>query len=259
MSPQFRPAMSMKIVVPVKRVVDGNVRVRLRADGTGIETANVAMSMNPFDAIAVEAAVQLKEAGRADAVVAVSIGSADSIEALRGALAMGATRALLIRCESALEPLAVAKILKAVCEAERPDLVIAGKQAIDDDAAQTGPMLAALLGWGQATCAYRLDVGEGRVRVQCESDDGLETIALRLPAVVTTDLRLNEPRYQSLAGKMKARKMAIEEQSAADFGVDTAARLTVLKLAEPKRRPQGVRVKTVAEMVERLAAAGALP
>ncbi len=248
----------MKVVVPVKRVVDYNVKVRLKADGSGVERANLKMSMNPFDEIAVEAAVRLKEKGIAHEIVAVSIGSHQSTETIRTALAMGADRGILVVTEDEVEPLAVAKILKAICGAEQPQLVITGKQAIDDDAAQTGPMLAALLGWAQATRAHTLEIDAGTARVECEVDNGLQTIALKLPAVVTTDLRLAEPRYASLPNIMKAKKKPIAEKTAAEYGVDTASRLKVLGVAEPAVRPAGVKVKSIDELLNTLQAAGAI-
>jgi electron transfer flavoprotein beta subunit len=248
----------MKVVVPVKRVVDYNVKVRLTADSSGVERANLKMSMNPFDEIAVEAAVQLKEKGIASEIVAVSIGPREASETLRTALAMGADRGVLVVTEDDVEPLAVAKILKAICAAEQPQLVITGKQAIDDDAAQTGPMLAALLGWAQATRARKLEVDAGIARVECEIDNGLQTVALQLPAVVTTDLRLNEPRYASLPNIMKAKKKPIAEKTAADYGIDTTPRLTLLGVCAPAVRPAGVKVTSVGELLDKLHAAGAI-
>jgi len=248
----------MKVVVPVKRVVDYNVKVRLKADNSGVDVANIKMSMNPFDEIAVEAAVQLKEKGIADEVIAVSIGPREAAETLRTALAMGADRAILVVADQAVEPLAVAKILKAICEAEKPRLVITGKQAIDDDCNQTGQMLAALLGWAQATHAYRLEIGEHTARIEREIDGGLETVEVRLPAVITTDLRLNEPRYASLPNIMKARKKPIVETTAAAYGIDTTPRLTVLSVTEPVPRAAGVKVSSVGELLDKLGAAGAI-
>jgi electron transfer flavoprotein beta subunit len=248
----------MKVVVPVKRVVDYNVKVRIKADHSGVERANIKMSMNPFDEIAVEEAVRLKEKGIADEVIAVSVGPREASETLRTALAMGADRAILVITENEVEPLAVAKILKAICEAEKPRLVITGKQAIDDDCNQTGQMLAALLGWAQATYAYKLEMGDHTARIEREIDGGLETLEVRLPAVVTTDLRLNEPRYASLPNVMKARKKPIVETAAADYGVDTTPRLTVLGVREPARRAAGVKVKSVGELLDKLGAAGAI-
>ena len=242
----------MKILVPVKRVVDYNVKIRVKSDGTGVELANVKMSMNPFDEISVEEALRLKEAGKAEEVVVVSIGPAKAEETLRTALAMGADRAVLVETDDQVEPLAVAKILKGVTEAEAPGLVIVGKQAIDDDSNQTGQMLSALLGWAQATFASKVEIGEGKATVTREVDGGLQTIDVTLPAVVTTDLRLNEPRYASLPNIMKAKKKPLDKKSPADFGVDTAPRLKVLKTEEPSGRKAGVKVKTVAELVEKL-------
>lgn len=248
----------MKVVVPVKRVVDYNVKVRINAGRTGVDRTNVKMSMNPFDEIAVEEAVRLKEKGAVSEIIAVSIGPRQGADTIRTALAMGATRGILIVCEDAIEPLAVAKILKAVCDEEQPGLVIAGKQAIDDDAGQTGAMLAALLGWAQATRARTLEVGATTATVECESDNGLQTVRLSLPAVVTTDLRLNEPRYATLANMMKAKKKLIAEKTPADYGVDATPRLTVLGVAEPAARPAGVTVKSVGELLDKLAEAGAI-
>ncbi|WP_159951625.1 electron transfer flavoprotein subunit beta/FixA family protein [Rhizobium sp. 18065] len=242
----------MKILVTVKRVVDYNVKIRVKPDGTGVELANVKMSMNPFDEISVEEALRLKEAGKATEVVVVSIGPAKAEETLRTALAMGADRAILVETDDAVEPLAVAKILKGVVEAEQPGLVITGKQAIDDDSNQTGQMLSALLGWSQATFASKLDLGADKATVTREVDGGLQTIDVKLPAIVTTDLRLNEPRYASLPNIMKAKKKPLDKKSPADFGVDTAARLKVLKTEEPSGRKAGVKVKSVAELVDKL-------
>ena len=244
----------MKILVPVKRVVDFNVKIRVKADGSGIELANVKMSMNPFDEIAVEEAVRLKEKGAASEVVVVSIGPAKAQETLRTALAIGADRGVLIETGegASLEPLAVAKLLQAVCAKESPQLVILGKQAIDDDCNQTGQMLAALLGWPQGTFASRVVLEEGRVAVTREVDGGLETVKLKLPAVVTTDLRLNEPRYPSLPNIMKAKKKPLDVKKPADFGVDVAPRLKVLKTSEPAARKAGVKVASAAELVARL-------
>jgi electron transfer flavoprotein beta subunit len=242
----------MKILVPVKRVVDYNVKIRVRADGSGVELANVKMSMNPFDEIAVEEALRQKEAGKATEVIVVSIGPAQAAETLRTGLAMGADRGILIKTDGPVEPLAVAKLLKGVVEAEQPGLVILGKQAIDDDSNQTGQMLAALTGWGQGAFASKVAIGEGSVEVTREVDGGLQTVALKLPAIVTTDLRLNEPRYASLPNIMKAKKKPIDEKSPADYGVDTAPRLKVLKTTEPSGRKAGVKVKNVAELVAKL-------
>jgi electron transfer flavoprotein beta subunit len=242
----------MKLLVCVKRVVDYNVKIRVKPDGSGVELANVKMSMNPFDEIAVEEAVRLKEQGKASEIVAVSIGPQQAGETLRTALAMGADRGILVKTEATVEPLAVAKILKGVIAQEKPDLVILGKQAIDDDANQTGQMLAALLGWPQGTFAYRVQVGEGTLDVTREVDGGLQTVGLQLPAIVTTDLRLNEPRYASLPNIMKAKKKPLDETSPEALGVDVAPRLKVLKTAEPGGRKAGVKVGSVAELVQKL-------
>ena len=243
----------MKILVPVKRVVDYNVKVRVKADGTGVETANVKMSMNPFDEIAVEEAVRLKEKGAATEIVAVSCGPAACQEQIRTALAMGADRGILVQHDEVLEPLAVAKILKALVAKENPQLVILGKQAIDDDMNATGQMLAALLGWGQGTYASKvLPDGGDKVTVTREVDGGLETVALKLPAIVTTDLRLNEPRYASLPNIMKARKKPIQTVTPADLGIDPAPRLSVLKVEEPPKRQAGKKVGSVQELVDKL-------
>jgi len=242
----------MKILVPVKRVVDYNVKIRVKPDGSGVELANVKMSMNPFDEISVEEALRLKEAGKAEEVVVVSIGPAKAEETLRTALAMGADRGILIETDETVEPLAVAKLLKGVVEAEAPGLVIVGKQAIDDDSNQTGQMLAALLGWGQATFASKLELGADKATVTREVDGGLQTIDVKLPAIVTTDLRLNEPRYASLPNIMKAKKKPLDKKAPADFGVDAAPRLKVLKTEEPGGRKAGIKVKTVAELVDKL-------
>jgi electron transfer flavoprotein beta subunit len=242
----------MKVLVPVKRVIDYNVKIRVKADGTGVETANVKMSMNPFDEIAVEEAVRLKEKGAATEVVAVSIGPAQAQETLRTALAMGADRAIHVQTDVETQPLGVAKALKALVDKEAPQLVILGKQAIDDDANQTGQMLAALLGWAQGTFASKVEPGPGTVSVTREVDGGLETVELKLPAVVTTDLRLNEPRYASLPNIMKAKKKPIEATSPGDLGVDMAPRLATLKVVEPARRKAGIKVGSVDELVDKL-------
>jgi len=242
----------LKILVPVKRVVDYNVKIRIKPDGSGVELANVKMSMNPFDEISVEEALRLKEAGKAEEVVVVSIGPAKAEETIRTALAMGADRGILIETEETVEPLAVAKLLKGVVEAEAPGLVIVGKQAIDDDSNQTGQMLAALMGWGQATFASKLDLGADKATVTREVDGGLQTIEVKLPAVMTTDLRLNEPRYASLPNIMKAKKKPLDKKAPADFGVDVAPRLKVLKTEEPGGRKAGIKVKSVAELVDKL-------
>ena len=245
-------ALSMKILVPVKRVVDYNVKIRLKADGSGVDLANVKMSMNPFDEIAVEEALRQKEAGAASEVIVVSIGPAQASETLRTALAMGADRGVLVKVDGLVEPLAVAKILKGVVEAEAPGLVILGKQAIDDDSNQTGQMLAALLNWPQGTFASKVVIGDGAADVTREVDGGMQTVSLKLPAIVTTDLRLNEPRYASLPNIMKAKKKPIEEKTPADYGVDVTARLKVLKTVEPSGRKAGVKVANVAELVAKL-------
>jgi electron transfer flavoprotein beta subunit len=242
----------MKLLVPVKRVVDYNVKVRVKADQTGVETANVKMSMNPFDEIAVEEAVRLKEKGVATEIIAVSIGPTAAQEQIRTALAMGADRGILIEVAELVEPLAVAKLLKAVVEKESPGLVILGKQAIDDDMNATGQMLAALLGWAQGTFASKLELAADAATVTREVDGGLETVKLKLPAIVTTDLRLNEPRYASLPNIMKARKKPIETFKPADLGVDAAPRLTTLKVEEPPKRIAGKKVGSVAELVDKL-------
>jgi electron transfer flavoprotein beta subunit len=242
----------MKLLVCVKRVVDYNVKIRVKGDGTGVELANVKMSMNPFDEIAVEEAVRLKEQGKATEIVAVSIGPQQAGETIRTALAMGADRGILVKTDAAVEPLAVAKILAKVVEQEKPDLVIMGKQAIDDDANQTGQMLAALLGWPQGTFAFKVALGEGAIDVTREVDGGLQTVGLKLPAIVTTDLRLNEPRYASLPNIMKAKKKPLDETSPETLGVDVAPRLKVLKTAEPGGRKAGVKVGSVAELVQKL-------
>ena len=242
----------MKIVVPVKRVVDYNVKIRVKADGSGVELANVKMSMNPFDEIAIEEALRLKEAGKASEVIAVSIGPAQAQETIRTALAMGADRGILVKVDGIVEPLAVAKILKGVVEAEGPGLVILGKQAIDDDANQTGQMLSALLGWSQATFASKVEIGDGTAKITREVDGGLQTIESKMPLIITTDLRLNEPRYASLPNIMKAKKKPLDEKTPADYGVDTAPRLKVLSTVEPDSRKAGVKVGSVAELVDKL-------
>jgi electron transfer flavoprotein beta subunit len=242
----------MKILVPVKRVVDYNVKIRVKSDGSGVELANVKMSMNPFDEIAVEEALRLREAGKATEIVAISIGPQQATETIRTALAMGADRGILVKVDALVEPLAVAKILKAVVAAEQPGLVILGKQAIDDDCNQTGQMLAALLGWPQGTFASKLVIDGDSLLVTREVDGGLQTIKLNSPAIVTTDLRLNEPRYAALPNIMKAKKKPIDEKTPADFGVDIAPRLEVLKTTEPSGRKSGVKVASVAELVAKL-------
>jgi electron transfer flavoprotein beta subunit len=248
----------MKILVPVKRVVDKDIKIRVKADGSGVELSNVKMSMNPFDEIAVEEAIRLKEAGKATEIIAVSIGPQQAAETIRTALAMGADRGILVKADGYVEPLAVAKILKAVIDAEKPGLVIMGKQAIDDDCNQTGQMLAALTGWPQGTFASKLVVDGSDVSVTREVDGGLQTIKLKGPAIVTTDLRLNEPRYASLPNIMKAKKKPIDEKSPDAFGVDIKPRLEVLKTVEPAGRKAGVKVKTAAELVGKLKDAGVL-
>ena len=246
----------MKILVPVKRVIDFNVKVRVKGDGSGVDLANVKMSMNPFDEIAVEEAIRLKEKGAASEIVAVSIGVKQAQETLRTALAMGADRAILVVAAEDvgqdIEPLAVAKILKAVAEAEQPGLVIAGKQAIDNDMNATGQMLAALLGWPQATFASAVEIGDGKARVTREIDGGLQTIEVKLPAIVTADLRLNEPRYASLPNIMKAKKKPLAEKTAADYGVDVTPRLKVVKTTEPATRKAGVKLGSVDELIQKL-------
>jgi electron transfer flavoprotein beta subunit len=248
----------MKILVPVKRVVDFNIKIRVKADGSGVELANVKMSMNPFDEIAVEEAIRLKEAGKATEIVAVSIGPAQASETIRTALAMGADRGILVKAEGTVEPLAVAKILKAVVEAEKPGLVILGKQAIDDDSNQTAQMLAALLGWAQGTFASKLAIDGDTISVTREVDGGLQTLKLKAPAIISTDLRLNEPRYASLPNIMKAKKKPIDEKTPDAFGVDIKPRLQVVKTAEPPGRKSGVKVASVAELVGKLKDAGAI-
>jgi electron transfer flavoprotein beta subunit len=248
----------MKILVAVKRVVDFNVKVRVKPDGSGIDLANVKMAMNPFDEIAVEEALRLKEAGKADEVVVVSIGPAQAVETIRTALAMGADRGILVKVDGPVEPLAVAKILREVVKAEEPGLVILGKQAIDDDCGQTGQMLAALLGRPQGTFASKVAIDGDKARVTREVDGGHETVELALPAIITTDLRLNEPRYASLPNIMKAKKKPVEEKTPADFGVDVAPRLAVIKTAEPPGRRAGVKLGSAAELVGKLKEAGVL-
>ena len=242
----------MKVLVPVKRVVDYNVKIRVKPDGSGVELANVKMSMNPFDEIAVEEAIRLKEGGKATEIVAVSIGPQQAQETIRTALAMGADRGILVKTDQPVEPLAVAKILKAIAEQEGPGLVLMGKQAIDDDSNQTGQMLGALLGWPQGTFAYKLAVADGSIDVTREVDGGLQTLTLKLPAIITTDLRLNEPRYASLPNIMKAKKKPLAETSPEALGVDIAPRLKVLKTVEPGGRKAGVKVASPAELVQKL-------
>jgi len=248
----------MKILVPVKRVIDYNVKPRIKPDGSGVDLSNVKMSMNPFDEIAVEEAIRLKEKGAATEVVAVSIGPAKAQETLRTALAMGADRAILVETDDAVEPLAVAKILKAIADEEQPGLVILGKQAIDDDSNQTGQMLAALLGRPQGTFASKVEIAGDSVSVTREVDGGLETVKLALPAVVTTDLRLNEPRYASLPNIMKAKSKPLATKTPADYGVDTALRLTTTKVVEPPVRQAGIKVGSVDELVAKIKELGVL-
>ncbi len=247
----------MKILVPVKRAVDYSVKIRVKADGTGVDLNNVKMSMNPFDEIAVEEAVRLKEKGKATEIVVVSIGPAKAQDVIRTAMAVGADRGILVQTDAptdigGVEPLAVAKILKAIVEAEKPDLIIMGKQSIDDDSNQTGQMLAALLGWGQGTFASKVDVDGGKASVTREVDGGLETVSLKLPAIVTTDLRLNEPRYAALPNIMKAKSKPMETKTPADYGVDVAPRLSVVKVAEPPKRKGGGKVASVDELIDKL-------
>ncbi|CAD5252720.1 electron transfer flavoprotein beta-subunit [Bosea sp. 62] len=248
----------MKILVPVKRVVDFNVKIRVKGDGSGVELANVKMSMNPFDEIAVEEALRLKEAGKATEVIVVSVGPAQAAETIRTGLAMGADRGILVKTDAAVEPLAVAKLLKKVVEQETPELVILGKQAIDDDCNQTGQMLAALLGWPQGTFASKVVLDGGSADVTREVDGGLQTVQLKLPAIVTTDLRLNEPRYASLPNIMKAKKKPLDETTPETLGVDVSPRLKVLKTAEPAGRSAGVKVANAAELVSKLKTAGVI-
>ena len=242
----------MKVLVAIKRIVDFNVKIRVKTDGSGVDLTNVKMSMNPFDEIAVEEAIRLKEAGHAQEIVAVSIGPQKAQETIRTALAMGADRGILILTDDAVEPLAVAKLLKGVVAAESPDLVILGKQAIDDDSNQTGQMLSALLGWPQGTFASKLELEDGKARVTREVDGGLQTVILNMPCIVTTDLRLNEPRYASLPNIMKAKKKQIEEKTPGDYGVDITPRLKILKTTEPASRKAGEIVANAAELVEKL-------
>ncbi|MBX3529298.1 MAG: electron transfer flavoprotein subunit beta/FixA family protein [Rhizobiaceae bacterium] len=248
----------MKILVPVKRVVDANVKIRVKGDGSGVDLANVKMAMNPFDEISVEEAIRLKEAGKATEIVVVSIGPAQAAETIRTALAMGADRGILVKVDETVEPLSVAKILKGVADAEQPGLIILGKQAIDDDANQTGQMLAALLGWSQATFASKVELSDGKAKVTREVDGGLQVVEVKTPAIVTTDLRLNQPRYASLPNIMKAKKKPLDEKSPADFGAEVKARLKVVKTEEPGGRKAGVKVKTVQELVSALKGAGVI-
>ncbi len=248
----------MKILVPVKRVIDYNVKPRVKSDGSGVDLANVKMSMNPFDEISVEEAIRLKEAGKAEEIIAVSVGPQKAQETLRTALAMGADRAILVVTDEEVEPLAVAKILAKIVEEEQPQLVITGKQAIDDDSNQTGQMLAALLGWGQGTFANTVELDSDSITVKREIDGGLQTVKLSLPAVVTTDLRLNEPRYASLPNIMKAKKKPMDEKTPADYGVDITKRLTTTNVSEPPVRQAGEKVEDVDALVAKLKAVGAI-
>jgi electron transfer flavoprotein beta subunit len=248
----------MKVLVAVKRVVDYNVKIRVKADNTGVDLANVKMSMNPFDEIAIEEALRLREAGTATEVIAFSVGPQAAQETIRTALAMGADRGILVKTDADVEPLGVAKLLKAVADEEKPDLIIVGKQAIDDDSNQTGQMLAALLGWAQGTFASEVNLESGTAKVTREVDGGLQTLDLKMPIVVTTDLRLNEPRYASLPNIMKAKKKPIDEKSPEDLGVDIATRLTTLKVEEPAKREAGVMVESVAELVSKLKEEGVI-
>jgi electron transfer flavoprotein beta subunit len=249
----------MKVLVPVKRVIDYNVKVRVKADQSGVDMANVKMSMNPFDEIAVEEAVRLKEKGKASEVIVVSIGPQQASETIRTALAMGADRGILVKVDGPVEPLAVARILKALVDEEQPGFVITGKQAIDDDANQVGQMLAALLGWPQGTFAHALELADDSAKISREIDGGLQTVEVKMPAVMTTDLRLNEPRYASLPNIMKAKKKPIAEKSPADLGVDVTPRFKVLKVSEPPKRGGGVKVASVGELLDKLKADGVLP
>jgi electron transfer flavoprotein beta subunit len=244
----------MKVLVPVKRVIDANVKPRVKPDGSGVDLANTKMAMNPFDEIAVEEALRLKEAGKAAEVVLVSIGPAQAQDTIRTGLAMGADRGILIQVDGLVEPLAVAKLLKGVVAAESPGLVILGKQAIDDDSNQTGQMLAALLNWPQGTFASKIEINDGSMKVTREVDGGLQTLALKMPAIVTTDLRLNQPRYASLPNIMKAKKKPIDTKTAADFGVDVAPRLEVVETREPPKRQAGVKIGSVGELLDKLKA-----
>ncbi len=248
----------MKVLVPVKRVVDYNVKVRVKSDQTGVELANVKMSMNPFDEIAIEEALRIKEAGGCEEIIIVSVGPTAAQETIRTGLAMGADRGILVEHDGDVEPLAVAKLLKAIVTDEEPGLVILGKQAIDDDCNQTGQMLAELLGWPQGTFASKIDIAEGSINVTREVDGGLETVKLNMPAVVTTDLRLNEPRYASLPNIMKAKRKPIDMKTASDYGVDMTPRVTTLKVEEPAKRSAGIKVESVAELVATLKDKGVL-
>ena len=247
-----RGAWSMKILVAVKRVIDYNVKVRVKSDQSGVELANVKMSMNPFDEIGVEEALRLREAGKADEVIAISLGAQQCQETIRTALAMGADRGILIRTDAQIEPLAIAKLMKAVVEREQPGLVITGKQSIDGDNTQTGQMLAAVLGWPQGTFAYRIEINDGEMDLTREIDGGLETIRLRMPAVVTTDLRLNEPRFASLPNIMRAKKKPIDVLTPEELGVDITPRVRTIRVIDPPKRGAGVRVQSVADLVDKL-------
>ena len=242
----------MKIIVPIKRVVDYNVKIRVKSDQTGVELDNVKMSMNPFDEIAVEEAIKLKEAGTVSEIVVLSIGPQQSQETIRTALAMGADRGILVKTDELVEPLNVAKIIKAVSEEENPDLIILGKQAIDDDSNQTGQMLAALLGWSQGTFASELKISDGKANVVREIDGGLQTLEIKLPSIITTDLRLNEPRYASLPNIMKAKKKPIDEKLPEDYNLEISPMLEIVKVSEPAQREAGIKVETVEELVDKL-------
>ena len=242
----------MKVLVPIKRVVDYNVKIRVKSDNSGVELDNVKMSMNPFDEIAIEEAIRLKEAGTVSEIIALSIGPQQSQETIRTALAMGADRGILIKTDELVEPLNVAKLIKAVSDEENPEIIILGKQAIDDDSNQTGQMLAALLGWSQGTFASELKISDGKINVIREVDGGLQTIDLNLPSVITTDLRLNEPRYASLPNIMKAKKKPLEQINASDLGIDTKPRVQQIKVEEPPKRKAGIKVANVAELVSKL-------
>ena len=242
----------MKVLVPIKRVVDYNVKIRVKSDNSGVELANVKMSMNPFDEIAVEEAIRLKEAGTVSEIIVLSIGPQQSQETIRTALAMGADRGILIKTDELVEPLNVAKLIKAVSDEENPEIIILGKQAIDDDSNQTGQMLSALLGWSQGTFASELKVSDGKINVIREVDGGLQTIDLKLPSVITTDLRLNQPRYASLPNNMKAKKKEIDEKSPEDYNIEISSMLEVVKVSEPAQREAGIKVETVEELVDKL-------
>ena len=242
----------MKVLVPIKRVVDYNVKIRVKSDNSGVELSNVKMSMNPFDEIAVEEAIKLKEAGTVSEIIALSIGPQQSQETIRTALAMGADRGILVKTDELVEPLNVAKIIKAVSEEENPDLIILGKQAIDDDSNQTGQMLAAILGWSQGTFASELKISDGKANVVREIDGGLQTLEIKLPSIITTDLRLNEPRYASLPNIMKAKKKPIDEKLPEDYNLEISPMLEIIKVSEPAQREAGVKVETVEELVDKL-------